>query len=128
MAEVSRRKLANYFADQLLAGKKGVVDQLAAYLIDTGRTKEAELIVRDIEDALATRGTVVADIQSAHALTKETQAALSDFLKRTTQAKRVELRHVVDESLLGGVRIGVPGAEIDTTLRRKLTNLKASKV
>jgi F-type H+-transporting ATPase subunit delta len=128
MAVLSRRKLATYIADQLLAGKKDAIKQLAAYLVDAGRMKEAELIVRDIESALMARGVVVADVASAHSLSAKTTKALESFVKQSTGAKTVELRSIVDEQLLGGVKVAVPGAEMDATLRRKLMTLKASKV
>lgn len=125
---VSRRKIASYYADELLAGKTDIATRLAALLLDTGRVRELDLIVRDIEDALETRGVVVADIASAHTLSQATQKDITAFLKKQSDAKEVHLRVNVDQALLGGVRINVPGRELDTTLRRKLTLLKASKV
>lgn len=125
---VSRRKIASYYADELLAGKTDIATRLAALLLDTGRVRELDLIVRDIEDALEARGVVVADIASAHILSQATQKDITAFLKKQSDAKEVHLRVNVDQALLGGVRINVPGRELDTTLRRKLTLLKASKV
>lgn len=125
---VSRRKIASYYADELLAGKTDIATRLAALLLDTGRVRELDLIVRDIEDALEARGVVVADVASAHTLSQATQKDITAFLKKQSDAKEVHLRVNVDQALLGGVRINVPGRELDTTLRRKLTLLKASKV
>ncbi|MBH1956408.1 F0F1 ATP synthase subunit delta [Candidatus Saccharibacteria bacterium] len=125
---VSRRKIASYYADELLARKTDIATRLAALLLDTGRVRELDLIVRDIEDALEARGVVVADIASAHTLSQATQKDITAFLKKQSDAKEVHLRVNVDQALLGGVRINVPGRELDTTLRRKLTLLKASKV
>lgn len=125
---VSRRKIASYYADELLAGRTDIATRLAALLLDTGRVRELDLIVRDIEDALEARGVVVADIASAHTLSQATQKDITAFLKKQSDAKEVHLRVNVDQALLGGVRINVPGRELDTTLRRKLTLLKASKV
>ena len=74
---LSRRKLAEYSADQLLAGKKeAVLQELAAYLIEKKRVSELELIVRDIEAALLARGTAIADVVTARKLTAETQAQI----------------------------------------------------
>ncbi|AKM79910.1 TPA: hypothetical protein DDX46_01115 [Candidatus Saccharibacteria bacterium] len=125
---VSRRKIASYYADELLARKTDIATRLAALLLDTGRVRELDLIVRDIEDALEARGVVVADVASAHTLSQATQKDITAFLKKQSDAKEVHLRVNVDQALLGGVRINVPGRELDTTLRRKLTLLKASKV
>jgi F-type H+-transporting ATPase subunit delta len=101
---------------------------LAAHLIETGRLREVELITRDIEAALARKGVVVAEIASAHELTAATRTAITSYLKHATDAKSVQLNESVQPELLGGVRIAVPGAEMDASLRRKIMKLRAAKV
>ncbi len=125
---LSRRKIASYYADELLAGKRDVATKLAAYLLDTRRTRELQLIVRDVEDALATRGVLVADVAAARELSKDAKAAVTDFLKQSSGVKSVQVRETIDPDLLGGVRINTPSDELDATLRRKLTQLKATKI
>jgi len=126
---LSRRKLAEYSADQLLAGKKEtVLQELAAYLIEKKRTSELELIVRDIEAALLTRGIAIADVMTARKLTAETQAYIEAFVALKHPDATVQLRTRVEPDVLGGVKIGLAGEELDATIRRKLTTLKASKV
>lgn len=125
---LSRRKIASYYADELLAGKREVATQLAAYLLDTRRTRELQLIVRDVEDALAARGILVADIATARELSKDAKVAITDFLKQYSDVKSVQVRETIDPDLLGGVRINTPSDELDATLRRKLTQLKATKI
>lgn len=126
---ISRRKLAAYYAKQLLAGSKTITNELAAYLIETKRTGEAILIVRDVEYALLNRGVAVADVASARPLDAKTTKEITAFITQTTQAKTsVHLRTTVDRSLLGGVKINLPSQEFDGTMRRKLTTLKARKV
>ncbi len=126
-AKLSRRKIAAYCADELLAGRN-VIKQLAAYLTETHRENEMDLIVRDIEAALAERGLVVADLHSSRKLGDDTKNAIASFLAQTMNAERVVMRESVDDSLLGGVRVSAAGRELDTTLRRRLNQLKASKI
>jgi F0F1-type ATP synthase delta subunit len=126
-AKLSRRKIATYFADEVLAGRDPV-KPLAAYLIESKRIREASLIVRDIESALADRGILFADVFSSHDLAADTQKAIKDYLKDKTKAKDVHLRPSVDQSLLGGVRIETPDARLDSTLRHRLNQLTASKI
>lgn len=126
-SRLSRRKIASYYADQLLAGHTEVARQLAAYLVDSRRTRELELIVRDIEDALAARGVMIAEVSSAHELEPATKTAITQFITATSDSQAVHLRSNVDPSLLGGVKINLPGQELDATLRRKLTLLKSNK-
>lgn len=125
---LSRRKIAAYTADQLVAGKSSVLDELAALIIDEGRERELPLIVRDIEGALLARGIAVADLDSAYELTGEAKNSLETLVKEQTGAKTVHFRTREEKDLLGGVRLSLPGEELDATVRRRLDNLKAMKV
>lgn len=126
-ARLSRRKIAALLADELIAGRN-VTKKLAAYLIETKKTRELSLYVRDIEAALAERGVLLADVASSHELTSDTQNTIIHYLKKTTGAKDVHLRPEVDPSLLGGVRIETPEQRLDNTLRHRLNQLTASKI
>lgn len=123
---VSRRKLATYAAQQLATGvsSREVLQQIAAYLVSTRRTREQELLVRDIEAALSEKGIVIADIASASPLS----AKLSDEIKKVVGASSLQVRATVDPTLLGGVRIDIPGKRFDGTIRRKLSVLKAQQM
>jgi F-type H+-transporting ATPase subunit delta len=119
---VSRRKLAAYVADQLMAGNKKIMQEIAAYLIETGREREAELLARDIEFALSKRGTTVVRAASAHELTSTLRAQIESMVGGT-----VQLQETVDPTLLGGVRVDTPGQRFDGTLSHKLASLKAKQ-
>ena len=73
MTHLSRRKLALHIANRLERGDESNVamKELAAYLIDSGRTREAELVIRDIEAALANAGSVYATVTAARSLSDE---------------------------------------------------------
>jgi F0F1-type ATP synthase delta subunit len=45
-----------------------------------------------------------------------------------TGAKTVQLRQSIDETLLGGIRIDVPGKRFDGTIRHKLNALRAKQL
>ena len=125
---VSRRKLAAYMAEQLVAGDKKALQRLASYLVDTRRTRELPLIVRDIESALAAHGVVVADVTSAESLSKAAEAAVREFITAGQKNTSIQLRLHEDADLIAGVKIQLPGRELDTSVRHKLNALKASKV
>jgi len=78
MRLVSRRKLAKYAAEQILAGNDAVLEEIAGFLIYEKHEREVELLARDIEVELAERGTVVATVESATPL----DAATKDAIKR----------------------------------------------
>jgi len=124
---ISRRKIAAYYADELLAGRD-ITRQLAAYLAESRRIREADLIIRDIETALADRGVLVADVASSRELSSASKSAIESYLKQATNATKVQLRESVDRTLLGGVRIATAGRELDATVRHRINQLKASKV
>jgi F0F1-type ATP synthase delta subunit len=124
---LSRRKIAAYFAEEFVEGRS-IIEPLAAYLVESKRTREAGLIARDIEAALADRGVLLADVAASRDLTDDTEKAITAYLKTATGANAVTLRKSTDPHLLGGVRIETPGRRLDTTLRHRLDQLTASKI
>jgi len=125
---LSRRKITGYIAEQLMAGVKTeqLVLQLAAFLIDSKRTNEVGLIVRDIEYELTKRGIIAAQVTSAFDFTEATRLAVTKLIKEKTGAHQVYLRQFIDPDVLGGVRIDLPGMQLDTTIARRLTTLRTN--
>lgn len=123
---LSRRALALHVANHLVDGKPShdIAQQLAAYLIWTRRTKELSVIVRDVQFYLAERGHIAGTITSARQLSDQTLAALTDFTKQHTGASEVSFDTTIDETLIGGVKLEIPGYELDSSLSRQLTILK----
>jgi len=126
MTRLSRRAIATYVAQQLTTGtdSKKVVLQLAAYLVDTRRTKELSLIIRDIQFYLSEAGSVSGVITTATTLTAETKKAVEKYIKQQTGATTVALDSFIDPSVIGGVKVSIPGRELDATVSRNLTILK----
>lgn len=123
MAKLSRRKLSGNAAARLANGesKKTVLRDLAAYLIDSGRKSEASLIVRDIEGMLMDAGTAVGTVTSARPLSKASLTSVESFVKANdARIKRVVLRERVDESLIGGIKLELPGTQLDASVKAKL--------
>lgn len=124
--KLSRRDLSLYAARQLTAGasQKKIALQLAAYLIESRRTNELSVIIRDIATHLADMGYVAGTLTSAHELSAATAKAIETYTKDKTGASHVSLDTIIDESVLGGIKIELPGRELDTTITRQLTILK----
>ena len=127
MAKLSRRKIAELWAEELLKGRD-ITGNIAAYLVTERRVDETDLIVRDTESALAARGVVVADLTSANGLSAESRAAIEKFLIVSMNAKKVAFREATDPSVIAGVRVETAGQQLDATLRTRLNQLKASKI
>lgn len=127
MAKLSRRKIAELWADELVAGRD-ITAKIAGYLLAERRVDEAELIVRETEAALADRGVVVADLTSASGLSAESRVAIEKFLGVSMNAQRVAFREATDPTVIGGVRVEAAGQQLDATLRSRLNKLKTSKI
>lgn len=128
-ARLSRRKIANYVARELMLGdSKQTIEWLAAFLLDTKRTRELELLVRDIEYSLYDHSEAIIDVTSAHPLTKAIKDAISRLAIERNGASTVYLRGHIDSSVIGGVRVEYGGQQLDATLRYKLDKLRTKQV
>ena len=125
-SRLSRRKMATFVADKLLAGSSiaDALEPVAGYLVAARRTREQSLVIRDIEAMLAKRGIVVADVVTAYPLPD----SIKDQLTTMVAATSLQLRSTVDADVLGGIRIDLPGKRYDGTLRHKLNALKAQQL
>ncbi len=124
---ISQRRLAAYVAGQLLASgdKKRLIKELAAYLIETGHVRDLNQVVAAIEEALASRGAVVATVTTARPLSPENkQAIVKQF---TPTGAKLYIREQIDPSVIGGFKIELPGSQFDGTVIHKLTTLKGIK-
>lgn len=153
MARVSRRKLAMYAAERLLAGDDGVIEELAALIVSEKRERELDLLVRDIEVELAERGTIVATVESAHKLDDDTKRAIERLLASaegrsaarasssdarseacrpeadgSSRDVKVLLRESIDTTLIGGFKLRTPTGSLDATMSKKLHDLRAGKI
>ena len=124
--KISRRKLASYVVDRFESGAPlaTLLKEVAAYLVDSKRTREADLLVRTIEDVFAERGLVVARVTTAHPLTD----ALRQEISKLVDGDKVHLDEIVDSTVIGGVRIDTPGKSLDATIERKLLALRQAKM
>ena len=124
--KLSRRKIAQYVADRSGSAKEltAAIEHVAGFLVDTRRTREANLVVRAIEDELASRGQVVATVTTAHPL----DAALRASIETLIDAKKLSLREQIDPEVIGGVRIETPGSKLDATIQTKLLALSRAKL
>ena len=132
MRLVSRKKLAKYAAEQILAGNDAVLEEIAGLLIYEKHEREVDLLVRDIEAELAERGEIVASVESARALDDNTRRKIEQFLTTVASDKnskpKVSLRESIDPTLIGGFKLRTPTATLDATVSKKLNDLRAKKI
>ncbi len=123
---LSRRKLAEHFVRSLESGATAdaLTTQLAGYLVDVRRTREASLIIRDIEALLADQGTILGTVTTAFDLDTATKKAIEQRIAHETGATKVSLAERVDTDVIGGYKVSIPGKTLDQTVATQLTTLK----
>ncbi len=125
---LSRRQIARYVAKALHNGVevKHITKELAAYLYEAKKTKEAELLLRDIESVLSeTYGMTLAEVTTAHPLDDAKRNELKAFIKEHEGAKEVTLSEEIDPNVIGGMVVETPTSLFDASIRNQLQQLKA---
>lgn len=97
---------------------------LVAFVVGVGRAGELSAIADRVADrAAAEEERVIAEVRSAVDLDDDQIARLAASLGRAT-GKRVEVKVVVDPSVVGGITARVGDTVIDGSVRRRLTQLR----
>ncbi len=97
---------------------------LAEFIVSAGRAGELpDIVDRFVELAAAERRQAVAEVRSAVALTDDQLERLRAALQRAT-GKDVEVKVVIDPTVLGGVVARVGDVVIDGSVRHRLEQLK----
>ena len=126
MQKLARRKIATYVADQLVAGAdvSKLTDQVVAYLTEQRQTDQVELLIRDIEAALAGHGVSVVHLKSAQKLTDAQKQEATAMVQREEQTKHaVVSTEQVDPELIGGIVVRTSQSVFDGSLQGRLKQL-----
>lgn len=123
----SRAKLARYIANTA-DGKKStatLAKDVAAYLIDTGKTAELSSLLRDVaEERAVTNGFLEVTAVSAFELTEAEKREIEKVArKQYPLVKNIVVRSEIDKSAVGGVRLLLPHYQLDLSIRTKLNRL-----
>jgi F-type H+-transporting ATPase subunit delta len=111
-------------ADLLGPRSSPVTVNLVSFVVGAGRARDLPAIVdRLVQRAAAEHDKVVAEVRSAVALDDDQRRRLADALGRAT-GKAVEVKAIVDPSVLGGVVARVGDTVIDGTVRTRLDQLR----
>ena len=111
--------------EDLLGGKAlQTSSALASFIVAAGRAGDLPAIIdRFVELAAAEQRRAVAEIRSAIELTPDQTDRLREALNRAT-GKDVEVKVVVDPSVLGGIVARVGDLVIDGSVRHRLEQLR----
>jgi len=125
--KISRRVLSRTIAAGILDDPRSIqkwLKRTAAYLVEYNRVQEVDLLVNDIAHELqAQSGKLLVDVTSARRLSESVKTELKHLLHQSTGAKSVDLTEHIDPSLLGGLVVRTPDAQLDVSIRSKLKQL-----
>ena len=120
---MTRMQVAQYVASHLTSGRSQAMNEAAAWLISSGKVRQASYLARDVARIIAQSDYLYAVVTTALPLSSAVRNGIEDYLKEVTGAATVELNEVVDPRMIGGVRIETPTAVLDGTVHSKLVNL-----
>jgi F-type H+-transporting ATPase subunit delta len=112
--------------EDLLGGKATTTTtQLVSMVVGSGRGRDLPAIIdRLVQRAANSKHLEVAQVRSAVALTDDQQTRLKAALANAT-GKQVDLKVVVDPSIVGGIVATVGDTVIDGSVRTRLDQLKS---
>ncbi len=112
--------------EDLLGSKAtSTTTQLISMVVGSGRTRDLPAIVDNlVARASSAKDLEVAEVRTAVALTADQQTRLAAALTNAT-GKQVNLKVVVDPSVLGGIVATVGDTVIDGSVRTRIDQLKS---
>lgn len=112
--------------EDLLGGRaSATTTQLISFVVGSGRGRDLPAIIgKLVERAATSKAKAVAEVRSAVALTDDQKTRLAAALANAT-GQAVEVKNIVDPSVLGGLIAQVGDQVIDGSVRTRLDQLKA---
>jgi len=112
--------------EDLLGGKATATTiQLVSMVVGSGRGRDLPAIIdKLVERAASSKNLEVAEVRTAVALTDDQQARLKAALANAT-GKAVNLKVIIDPSVLGGIVATVGDSVIDGSVRTRVDQLKS---
>jgi F-type H+-transporting ATPase subunit delta len=113
--------------EDLLGGKANPITvSLVSMVVGTGRAHELPAIIAELVRLSAAEGNKeIAEVRTAIDLTPEQRDRLADALGKAT-GKQVEVKVIVDPSVLGGAVAQIGDTVIDGSVKTRLEQLKTA--
>jgi F0F1-type ATP synthase delta subunit len=122
-----RTRIASLVAGRSLKNgiSKTLSREVAAYLLEEGRTRELDSILRDVQGYWAEAGQLEVIAVSARPLSLSAKADIQKKVKGLyPSAKNIIVSEVIDHEVVGGVRLNLPGQQVDFSIGAKLNKFK----
>lgn len=123
----SRTKLADKIVDLIdKEDRSKLVQKIAAYLIENGKTSELNSLSRDVMQVRKSRDKIVelTAISSHKLSTPQIEAIKKTVFKMSPNAKEIIINERIDKSVIGGVRLEFANHLLDLSVSAKLNKLK----
>ena len=126
MAKYSRKQLAQLIlSTKGEAHQKAAIEAVANYLVSSGRSRELESLVREIElTAQVELDHLVARLSTAHQLDQAELKQAERTINKLVSSQSIEISQAIDPSLLGGIVINTPEIEADLSVKGRLARMK----
>jgi len=126
--KLARARLAEEMVRRLDGGTSmdDVARQVAALLIDSGKTSELNSLLRDVQELRAQNsGVVEVTADSAYPLTSEQRTEIEQAARaQYPNTKQVIIHHRRNPDVIGGITLSFANARLDLTIRDKLNQLR----
>ncbi len=125
--KTSISSLSSIISKKTISGgqSKDLPKEIAAYLLDNGRTGELSSLLRSVQEDWANDGRVEATVVSAFKVSKTTEADIKAELKKIyPSAKSITLLYEIDPKLVGGLKISTANYQMDLSMLSKLSKFK----
>jgi F-type H+-transporting ATPase subunit delta len=111
--------------EDLLSNRASPVTvSLVSFIVGSGRGRQLPAIVdRLVARAAEAKNTTVAEVRTAVPLTDDQRSRLADALGKAT-GKSIEVKAIVDRTVLGGVVAQIGDTVIDGSVRSRLDQLR----
>lgn len=97
---------------------------LLTFIVAQGRARQLRQILGEVSELAAeARNSVIAEVRSAIPLDDDQRTKLAEALSKATD-KKVEVKVLVDPTVVGGVVAKIGDTVIDGTIRRRLDQLR----
>jgi F0F1-type ATP synthase delta subunit len=128
MAKVPRHQLAAIIADKLgdsAVSAEQLSREVAAYLLETGRSGELDSLLRDIMQLRADKGMVEVLAHSAFPLSESVRKDIEAEVRAIfPDATAIIVSEVPDRSVVAGVKLELANQQLDLSVRAKLNRFK----
>jgi len=107
------------------ADAKKAAEDIAGYLLAEKRVGELDSLMRDLQQIRSDQGTVEVNALSAHELDQNSINEIKTLIKtKFPGTNQIIINKIIDNDVVGGVRLVMANQQLDLTIRYKLSKFK----